>query len=55
MSDVTRLLDAAAAGDGFDGRGHFFAAAALGLRERTAYRSWAYTRAWLRRELDRAG
>jgi RNA polymerase sigma factor (TIGR02999 family) len=31
------------------------AAAALDLPERTAYRSWAYTRAWLRRELDRAG
>jgi RNA polymerase sigma factor (TIGR02999 family) len=29
------------------------AAAALGLPERTAYRHWAYARAWLRRELDR--
>jgi RNA polymerase sigma factor (TIGR02999 family) len=39
---------------------HFFAgltldqaAAALGLPARTAYRHWAYARAWLRRELDR--
>ncbi len=31
------------------------AARALGLAERTAYRHWAYARAWLRRELDRAG
>jgi hypothetical protein len=30
------------------------AAACLGLSERTAYRHWAYARAWLRRELDRA-
>ena len=30
------------------------AAAALGLPARTAYRLWAYARAWLRRELDRA-
>jgi RNA polymerase sigma factor (TIGR02999 family) len=29
------------------------AAAHLGLQERTAYRDWAYARAWLRRELDR--
>src|SRR5215467_5712855 len=29
------------------------AAAYLGLRARTAYRDWAYARAWLRRELDR--
>jgi RNA polymerase sigma factor (TIGR02999 family) len=29
------------------------AAAHLGLRVRTAYRDWAYARAWLRRELDR--
>jgi RNA polymerase sigma factor (TIGR02999 family) len=29
------------------------AAAALGLPARTAYRHWAYARAWLRRELDR--
>jgi RNA polymerase sigma factor (TIGR02999 family) len=29
------------------------AAAHLGLDERTAYRDWAYARAWLRRELDR--
>jgi RNA polymerase sigma factor (TIGR02999 family) len=29
------------------------AAAHLGLRARTAYRDWAYARAWLRRELDR--
>jgi hypothetical protein len=25
----------------------------LGLQTRTAYRDWAYARAWLRRELDR--
>ena len=30
------------------------AAAALNVPARTAYRSWAYARAWLRRELDRA-
>jgi RNA polymerase sigma factor (TIGR02999 family) len=30
------------------------AAACLGLSERTAYRHWAYARAWLRRELDRS-
>ena len=30
------------------------AAAHLGLQVRTAYRDWAYARAWLRRELDRA-
>ena len=30
------------------------AAAALNVPARTAYRSWAYGRAWLRRELDRA-
>jgi RNA polymerase sigma factor (TIGR02999 family) len=29
------------------------AAATLGLQDRTAYRDWAYARAWLRRELDR--
>ncbi len=29
------------------------AAAHLGLQIRTAYRDWAYARAWLRRELDR--
>lgn len=29
------------------------AAAALGIPARTAYRHWAYARAWLRRELDR--
>jgi RNA polymerase sigma factor (TIGR02999 family) len=29
------------------------AAAHLGLQHRTAYRDWAYARAWLRRELDR--
>jgi RNA polymerase sigma factor (TIGR02999 family) len=29
-------------------------AAHLGLDVRTAYRDWAYARAWLRRELDRA-
>ena len=29
------------------------AAAHLGLPARTAYRDWAYARAWLRRELDR--
>jgi RNA polymerase sigma factor (TIGR02999 family) len=29
------------------------AAATLGLQPRTAYRDWAYARAWLRRELDR--
>jgi RNA polymerase sigma factor (TIGR02999 family) len=29
------------------------AAAHLGLQQRTAYRDWAYGRAWLRRELDR--
>jgi RNA polymerase sigma factor (TIGR02999 family) len=29
------------------------AAAHLGLQSRTAYRDWAYARAWLRRELDR--
>jgi DNA-directed RNA polymerase specialized sigma24 family protein len=31
------------------------AAAALDIPARTAYRHWAYARAWLRRELDRAG
>jgi RNA polymerase sigma factor (TIGR02999 family) len=31
------------------------AAAHLGLEARTAYRDWAYARAWLRRELDRGG
>jgi RNA polymerase sigma factor (TIGR02999 family) len=31
------------------------AAAQLGLQVRTAYRDWAYARAWLRRELDRPG
>ena len=31
------------------------AAAALGIPARTAYRQWAYARAWLRRELDRGG
>ncbi len=31
------------------------AARCLSLSERTAYRHWAYARAWLRRELDRAG
>jgi RNA polymerase sigma factor (TIGR02999 family) len=31
------------------------AAQCLGLSERTAYRHWAYARAWLRRELDRSG
>jgi RNA polymerase sigma factor (TIGR02999 family) len=30
------------------------AAAQLGLQVRTAYRDWAYARAWLRRELDRS-
>jgi RNA polymerase sigma factor (TIGR02999 family) len=30
------------------------AAAHLGMEARTAYRDWAYARAWLRRELDRA-
>ena len=30
------------------------AAGQLGLEPRTAYRDWAYARAWLRRELDRA-
>jgi RNA polymerase sigma factor (TIGR02999 family) len=29
------------------------AAAHLGVQTRTAYRDWAYARAWLRRELDR--
>src|SRR5215468_4458692 len=29
------------------------AAGQLGLQARTAYRDWAYARAWLRRELDR--
>jgi RNA polymerase sigma factor (TIGR02999 family) len=31
------------------------AARCLHLSERTAYRHWAYARAWLRRELDRSG
>ncbi len=31
------------------------AAGCLGLSPRTAYRHWAYARAWLRRELDRPG
>jgi RNA polymerase sigma factor (TIGR02999 family) len=31
------------------------AAECLGLSQRTAYRHWAYARAWLRRELDRPG
>jgi RNA polymerase sigma factor (TIGR02999 family) len=30
------------------------AAECLGISPRTAYRHWAYARAWLRRELDRA-
>ena len=30
------------------------AAECLGLSQRTAYRHWAYARAWLRRELDRS-
>jgi RNA polymerase sigma factor (TIGR02999 family) len=30
------------------------AARCLGLSERTAYRHWAFARAWLRRELDRS-
>jgi RNA polymerase sigma factor (TIGR02999 family) len=30
------------------------AAAHLGVEARTAYRDWAYARAWLRRELDRS-
>jgi len=40
---------------------HFFAGLSLseaaqcvGMSERTAYRHWAYARAWLRRDLDRA-
>jgi len=31
------------------------AAAHLDISDRTAYRHWAYARAWLRRELDRSG
>jgi RNA polymerase sigma factor (TIGR02999 family) len=31
------------------------AAKCLGLSQRTAFRHWAYARAWLRRELDRLG
>jgi RNA polymerase sigma factor (TIGR02999 family) len=31
------------------------AAECLGISQRTAYRHWAYARAWLRRELDRPG
>ena len=31
------------------------AARCLGLSQRTAYRHWAYARAWLRRELDELG
>src|SRR5262245_7790300 len=31
------------------------AASHLGVEARTAYRDWAYARAWLRRELDRPG
>jgi RNA polymerase sigma factor (TIGR02999 family) len=31
------------------------AAAQIGVEPRTAYRDWAYARAWLRRELDRPG
>lgn len=31
------------------------AASHLGIDSRTAYRDWAYARAWLRRELDRGG
>jgi RNA polymerase sigma factor (TIGR02999 family) len=31
------------------------AASCLDLSQRTAYRHWAYARAWLRRELDRSG
>jgi RNA polymerase sigma factor (TIGR02999 family) len=30
------------------------AAECLGISQRTAYRHWAYARAWLRRELDRS-
>jgi RNA polymerase sigma factor (TIGR02999 family) len=30
------------------------AARCLGMAQRTAYRHWAYARAWLRRELDRS-
>ena len=31
------------------------AAQCLGISSRTAYRHWAYARAWLRRNLDRSG
>jgi RNA polymerase sigma factor (TIGR02999 family) len=31
------------------------AAECLGISQRTAYRHWAFARAWLRRELDRTG
>jgi RNA polymerase sigma factor (TIGR02999 family) len=31
------------------------AAECLGISKRTAYRHWAFARAWLRRELDRSG
>jgi RNA polymerase sigma factor (TIGR02999 family) len=31
------------------------AARCLGISPRTAYRHWAYARAWLRRQLDRSG
>src|SRR5439155_1610354 len=46
--------DGAAAGDPrWDGRGHFFAAAAglSGLSRSTAYEHWSYARAWLHHEL----
>ena len=39
----------------FAGMSNVEAAKALGLAERTAKRTWAYARAWLREELTRTG
>jgi hypothetical protein len=35
----------------WEGRGHFFAAACLGVSPRKANQVWAYARAWLLEEL----
>ena len=37
---------------GWNGRGHFFAAAALGISLRTAERNWTYARTWLHRAIS---
>ena len=45
-----RLVDVEIA-PAWNSRGHFFAAAALGIARRTADAYWAYARAWLRTQL----